>query len=177
MNTSTAPINPLRATTRGIVSGAVGTLAMDLLWYSRYRRGGGLDGFADWEFSSSTTSFEDAGAPAQVGRRFVRTVLRKELPDRAAALTNNVVHWVTGSQWGALYGIVTRSRTASSPADGLLLGPVAWGTAYALLGSAGIYEPIWRYDKETLAKDLGAHVVFGVATAGAYRLVERARAV
>lgn len=171
----TAPISPLRAITRGIVAGAVGTLAMDLLWYSRYRRGGGKDGFVSWEFSSSATSFEDAGAPAQVGKRFVRSVMRKDLPDRAAALTNNVVHWATGSQWGALYGIATRSRAASSPADGLLLGPAAWGTAYALLGAAGIYEPIWRYDKETLAKDLGAHLVFGVATAAAYRFLGRAR--
>jgi len=44
-----------------------------------------------------------------------------------------------------------------------------------MLGAAGIYEPIWRYDKETLAKDLSAHLVFGVATAAAYRLVARGR--
>jgi hypothetical protein len=170
-----APISLPKAVTRGVVAGTAGTLAMDLVWYSRYRRGGGQDGFLDWEFSSPTASFEDAGAPAQVGKRIVHAVARKDLPDRAAALTNNVVHWATGSQWGALYGIVTRSRTERSPAHGLLLGPAAWGTAYALLGSAGIYEPIWRYDKETLAKDLGAHLVFGVATAAAYRVMDRHR--
>ncbi len=172
---STTPTSPLGTITRGVVAGAVGTLAMDLLWYSRYRRSRGEDGFLRWEFSSSTASFEEAGAPAQVGRRVVRTVLRKELPDRSAALTNNVVHWATGSQWGALYGVVTRSRAGSTPSDGLLLGPVAWGMAYAVLGAAGIYEPIWRYDKETLAKDLSAHLVFGVATATAYRLLGRDR--
>jgi hypothetical protein len=170
----TAPNRPLRAIARGAVAGAVGTLAMDLLWYSRYRRSGGEDSFIHWEFSSSTKSFADAGAPAQVGRRVVHTVLRKELPDRSAALTNNVVHWATGSQWGALHGVLTRSRSGSAAAEGLLLGPVAWGSAYALLGAAGIYEPIWRYDKETLAKDLSAHLVFGVATATAHRLMGRA---
>jgi hypothetical protein len=86
-----------------------------------------------------------------------------------------VVHWATGSQWGALYGVVTRSRAGSTPSDGLLLGPVAWGTAYTVLGAAGIYEPIWRYDKETLAKDLSAHLVFGVAIATVYRLLGRDR--
>jgi hypothetical protein len=171
----TAPVTPLRAAARGVVAGAVGTLAMDLLWYSRYRRGGGLDSFHDWEFSSSTTGFEDAGAPAQVGKRIVHAVARKDLPDRVAGMTNNVVHWATGSQWGALYGIVTRSKPGPSPAHGLVLGPVAWGTAYALLGAAGIYEPMWRYDTETLAKDLSAHLVFGVATAAAYRLMDRHR--
>ncbi|CAN5223931.1 hypothetical protein BH24ACT1_BH24ACT1_05230 [soil metagenome] len=170
---STLPISLGRAISRGVVAGAAGTFAMDLLWYARYRRGGGLDGFLGWEFSSSTTTFEDAGAPAQVGKRVVCTVLGKELPDRSAALTNNVVHWASGSQWGALYGVARRSRPGSFPVDGLLLGPVAWGTAYALLGAAGIYEPMWRYNKETLAKDLVAHLVFGVATAGAYRVMER----
>ncbi|MDZ7675328.1 MAG: hypothetical protein U5K30_09695 [Acidimicrobiales bacterium] len=171
----TEPISLPRAVTRGMVAGAVGTLAMDLVWYSRYRRGGGQDGFLDWEFSSSTTGFENAGAPAQVGKRIVHTVTRKDLPDRVAGLTNNMVHWATGSQWGALYGIVTRSTTDPSPAHGPLLGPAAWGTAYALLGAAGIYEPIWRYDTKTLAKDLSAHLVFGVATAAAYRIMDRHR--
>lgn len=171
MDTPASPTSALTAMTRGAVAGAFGTLAMDLLWYSRYRRRGGLDGFLRWEFSSSTTSFEEAGAPAQVGKRVVRTVLRKDLPDRSAALTNNVVHWATGAHWGALYGAMSRSRPGPSPADGLVIGPVAWGAAYALLGAAGIYEPIWRYDKDTLAKDLGAHLVFGVATATAHRLL------
>lgn len=175
MDTPASPTSALRAITRGAVAGAIGTLAMDLVWYARYRRGGGLDSFPRWEFSSSTTSFEEAGAPAQVGKRVVRTVLRKDLPDRSAALTNNVVHWVTGAQWGALYGAMSRSRPRCSPADGLVIGPVAWGSAYALLGAAGIYEPIWSYDKDTLAKDLSAHLVFGVATATAHRLLARGR--
>ena len=173
MDRSTPPSNPIGMVARGVLAGAVGTVAMDLVWYSRYRRGGGEDGFVEWEFSSSTKGFDDAGAPAQVGKRVVHTVFRKELPDRAAALTNNVVHWATGSQWGALYGVARRIRAGSSPADGLLLGPVAWGTAYALLGAAGIYEPIWRYDTETLAKDLSAHLVFGAATAAASRVLDR----
>jgi hypothetical protein len=29
---------------------------MDLLWYARYRRGGGDEGFVEWEFSRSTKS-------------------------------------------------------------------------------------------------------------------------
>lgn len=163
---------PLKALTRGIVAGAVGTLAMDLVWYSRYRRSGGEDGFLDWEFSSSTEGFEDAGAPAQVGRRVAKAVFHRELPDHSAGLTNNVVHWATGCQWGALYSIARRN-TETGPGLGLALGPVAWGAAYGLLGAAGIYEPIWRYDSETLVKDLTAHLVFGIATATAHRALDR----
>lgn len=169
---SSTSSSPLGAVVRGIIAGAGGTLAMDLLWYSRYRRGGGEDGFADWDLSTSTSSFDEAPAPAQVGRRLAGLV-GVELPDRTAGLTNNVVHWATGAQWGALYGLTAGRAGAPNPALGLALGPAAWGSAYALLGAAGIYEPIWTYDRDTLAQDLSAHLVFGLATATAYRLLTR----
>jgi hypothetical protein len=160
---------------RGVAAGAVGTVAMDVLWYARYRRGGGDEGFLDWEFSRSTKSFDDAGAPAQVGRRIAKTLFRTELPAEAAAATNNVVHWSTGVQWGAIYGIALGSLDTTSPAFGLALGPLAWGTSYALLGVAKVYKPIWEYDTKTLGKDLSAHLVFGVATAAAFRALTSRR--
>jgi len=45
---------------RGVVAGAVGTLAMDLIWWRRYRRGGGDDGFVDWDLATSTAGFDEA---------------------------------------------------------------------------------------------------------------------
>ena len=47
-----APQTPLGALIRGVLAGAVGTVAMDLLWFYRYKRGGGESGFLDWEFSA-----------------------------------------------------------------------------------------------------------------------------
>lgn len=163
------------AVVRGVAAGAVGTVAMDLLWYARYRRGGGDEGFFDWEFSRSTKSFDDAGAPAQVGRRIAKTLFRADLPAGSAAATNNVVHWATGVQWGGIYGLALGSLETASPAFGLALGPLAWGTSYVLLGAAKVYKPIWEYDAKTLGKDLSAHLVFGVATAAAFRALTRRR--
>jgi hypothetical protein len=77
---------PLGAVGRGLAAGAVGTLAMDLLWYARYRRGVGV-----------------------------------------------------------------------------------WAVDYAVLPAAGLYKPIQDYDRETLAKDLTAHLVYGATTAAALR--------
>jgi hypothetical protein len=37
----------------------------------------------------------------------------------------------------------------------------------------GLYEPIWKYDRKTLAKDLTAHLVYGLGTATALRLLSR----
>jgi hypothetical protein len=47
----------------------------------------------------------------------------------------------------------------------------AWLASYALLAPAGLYEPIWKYRPEVLAKDASAHLVYGLATAGAFRVL------
>jgi hypothetical protein len=146
---------------------------MDLLWYSRYRRGAGRDRFLGWELSGSVTGFDDAPAPAQVGRRAAKALFKTDLPDSAASLTNNVVHWATGAQWGAIYGLACGLTGQSNPALGLVLGPTAWGSSYLLLGAAKIYKPIWDYDTRTLAEDLTAHLLFGAVTATTFRVLTR----
>lgn len=153
---------------RGAIAGAVGTLAMDLVWYRRYRRGGGDESFPDWEFATEVTSFEGASAPGKVGKRIADAV-GVELPDRAAAATTNVMHWLTGLGYGAGHALLAHRRGFLR--GGALTGAGAFTNSYATLGAIGVYEPIWKYDVETLAKDLSAHLVFGLATGTTYRLL------
>ena len=160
---------PLGLIGRGVAAGALGTLAMDLVWFRRYRNGGGTDGFVDWEFSAGTKSYEDAAAPAQVGKRAVEGVFAVELPPESAALVNNAVHWATGAGWGAAYAVVAGSSRSANPAFGAVLGPAAWATSYLVLGLAKLYKPLWDYDARTLGRDLSAHFVFGLTTATALR--------
>jgi hypothetical protein len=165
---------PLGAVLRGIAAGAVGTVAMDLVWYARYRRGGGEDSFVDWEFSAHTKSWEDASAPAQVGKRVLEGFLQREIPDAAAAMTNDAVHWATGLQWGALYGLVAGSAAKRpTPVSGAALAAAAFTTSYVVLGLAKLYRPIWEYDIRTLAKDFGGHLAFGLGTAAVFRALDR----
>ena len=164
-----ARVTPLGSIARGVLAGAAGTLAMDLVWFRRYRKGGGTDGFVDWEFSAGTKSYEDAPAPAQVGKRAVEGIFDTELAPESAALMSNAVHWATGIGWGALYGIVAGSTRSAHPALGAVLGPAAWTNSYLMLGLAKLYKPMWEYDAKTLGRDLGAHAVFGLATATVFR--------
>src|SRR3954470_10798497 len=83
----------------GAVAGAVGTAAMDLLLYRRYREGGGKDSLWHWEFAGGVTSWDEASAPGQLGRKAERFVTRRPPPDRWARTTTNVVHWATGIGW------------------------------------------------------------------------------
>jgi len=166
-------VTPLRAVTRGVVAGAVGTAVMDLLWYTCYKRGGGEQSPLQWEFGEGVTGWDDVSAPGQVGRRVVEGFLARELPDSRARLTNNVVHWVYGIAWGAHYGIVAGSSARPRSAWGLVLGPAVWLSGYAVLPLAKLYKPMWEYDTETLAKDLSAHVAYGAATGAAFAALSR----
>ncbi len=152
----------------GAVAGSAGTLAMDSLWYTRYRLRGGEPGFVGWEFSSTVNSFDGAPAPAQVGR-LVATKLGLQLPDSSAALVNNIVHWFTGVGWGAAHALVF-GRSLPWLA-GPITGTVAWLTSYAALAPLGIYQPLWKYDRKTLTDDWTAHLVFGLGTALTFWLV------
>ncbi|MWB97843.1 hypothetical protein [Agromyces seonyuensis] len=156
----------------GVLAGAVGTLAMDLVWYRRYRRSGGTERFLAWEFAEDTTSWETASAPGQVGLRAFRVALRRTPPDTWARPTTNLVHWATGAGWGVAYALARRS-VVRSEAAAAALGPAAWLTSYATLPLLGVYRPIWKYDARTLARDLGAHTIFGLATATTLAAVDR----
>ena len=159
---------PLGAVVRGLVAGAVGTLALDVVQYLRYRRGGGADSFPSWEFSAGVRTWDGAPAPAQVGRRLVEGLFQCKVPDSAAALVNNVTHWGFGIASGAVYGVLAGSLPKPGVALGPPFGAAVWAGGYVVLPAAGLYKPIWEYDRKVLADDLSAHLVYGITTAVAF---------
>ena len=170
-------VTPLGAVVRGSLAGAAGTLAMDAVWYTRYRKGGGTQAFAEWEFSSGLSSWDGAPAPALVGKRLYEGLFQRELAPRWAGVTNNITHWGTGILWGVQYGIVA-SSIRNQRVQAMLastLGPSVWATSYVVLPAAKLYEPIWDYGVKTLAKDLSAHMVFGGVTSTVLRVLGGAR--
>lgn len=154
--------------TRGIAASALGTLSMDLFLYRRYRREGGKSGFGDWESSAGLATWEDAPAPAKVGKRMIETITRRELSPRYARLVNNATHWGYGMSAGAPFGLLAASPKLRY---GPPFGASVWASGYVTLPLLGVYKPIWEYDLETLAKDLSAHLVYGTATAAALRVL------
>ncbi|MFF8553652.1 hypothetical protein ACF058_12550 [Streptomyces sp. NPDC015501] len=166
-----AGTTPLGAVARGMLAGAAGTLAMDALLYLRYRRGGGDEGFVPWETAASLRDWKDAPAPAQVGRRLVEGLFQREVGPRWARSANNATHWAYGMLAGAQYGLVAGSLARPRIGYGIPLGAGLWGTGYAVLPAAGLYRPITEYDRATLAKDLGAHLLYGLTTAAVFAVL------
>lgn len=164
-------LTPVGAVLGSLLAGAAGTAVMDALWYARYRRDGGTSSFPEWETAAGLDSFEGAPAPAQVGKRVVEGLLQRELKPDKARLVTNLVHWGSGLAWGAAYGIVAGSTRRPRPRYGLLFGPVVWSTAYLVLPSTGIYQPMRQYDAKTLWKDASAHLAYGLGTAASFKLL------
>lgn len=168
----TPSITPAGAVLRGLAAAAAGTAVMDLKEYITYRRHGNTSGLVAWEFGG-IHNWDQASAPGQVGKRLVEAWTEKPLSPRWADLTNSIVHWSFGVQWGALFGIVAGS-TKTSP---ILLGPpygaFVWLFGYTVLPLGHFYKPMWEYDRTTLAKDLLTHLVYGAATGVAYRALSR----
>jgi hypothetical protein len=160
---------PLGALGRGLIAGAVGTCAMDLLWFYRYKRDGGQSSFLEWEFSIGLDDWSRASAPGQLGKRVYEAVFQHELKSDWAALTNNVMHWSYGTGWGGLYGLLAGSAPRPRIVWGFPFALIVWGTSYVVLPLAGLYKPIWEYDLPTLWKDLSAHLLYGLGTAATFR--------
>lgn len=156
---------------RGVAASALGTLAMDAWLYRDYRHDGGNEAFPGWESSEGLVSWENAPAPALVAKRVLDGVLGHELSPRYARLLNNVTHWGFGLATGAGYGLLVGSRRKPSVWFGPPFGAAVWAGGYVVLPLLGVYKPIWKYDLKTLEKDLSAHLVFGTATAAAFRLL------
>jgi hypothetical protein len=166
-------VSALGSSLRGVAASLPGTFAMDVSLYRQYRRDGGDTAFAAWESSEGLVSWEDAPAPALVAKQFLETVLRREVPPRYARVLNNATHWGFGAGAGAAYGLLLGSRGTPSLWSGPPFGAAVWAQGYVVLPLLGVYQPIWKYDLVTLAKDLRAHLVFGTATAVAYRVLAR----
>jgi uncharacterized membrane protein YagU involved in acid resistance len=172
MDTREQPLSPLAAVAAGLLAGVVGTAVMDAVLYARYRRGGGTDRPMAWEFPP-IENWQRASDPGQVARRLIEGFTQRPIPDRWARLTTTVAHWAFGSASAAAYGVVAGSLRRPRPLDGIPFGAAVWTLGYVLLPQAGLYKPIWEYDVETLAKDLSAHLAYGVSTATAFWLLAK----
>jgi hypothetical protein len=167
------PLTPLAAVAGGALAGLVGTAAMDAVLYARYRRGGGQEAPLAWEFPP-IESWPQASDPGQVARRLIEGFTQRPIPDRWARLTTTVAHWAFGAASAAAYGVVAGSLRRPRPLDGVPFGASVWALGYVVLPQAGLYRQIWTYDAETLAKDLAAHLAYGLATATAFTLLAKA---
>ena len=124
---------------RGAVASTVGTLAMDVSLYRRYRHDGGNAPFPGWEPSEGLVSWEKAPAPALVAKQLLESLLKHEVSPRYARFLSNATHWGTASPQA--------SDTGSSSAPG---ASPRCGSAYRSVPRSGRPDtPCFQYSGST----------------------------
>jgi uncharacterized membrane protein len=135
----------------GVAAAAVGTAAMTSAQYWAYGLFGG----------------EASEAPAQVGERILGALGVKVKKEQQPAL-NTAMHVLYGSSWGLPFGLLRgRGERGPGPVEGLAFGFTAWAASLAELPALGVAEPAWRRPATAIVRDLGFHLVYGLATAAA----------
>ena len=172
MNTRANNITPLRAVVGGLLSGLVGTVSLDAVHYLKQRRAGGTQSPLRWEFAPIDT-WAQAPPPGQVAKRLVEGFTQRKIPDRWAWLVSTTAHWAFGSASGIVYGILVGSLRKPLPIYGLPFGARVWASGYIVLPKAGLYKPIWEYDRNTLAWDFSAHLAYGATTGAVFWLFSK----
>ena len=114
------------------------------------------------------TGSEPSTTPAEVAKRIIRGVLHREVSDARTPLLNNVMHWLYGTGWGALYGVARRE-----PGQGVAFGLLVWGASLVELPAMKLAPPIWETPPSGIAPDRGFHLVYGVATVQVLRALTR----
>jgi hypothetical protein len=149
-------LTPLGAAGRGVLSGAVGTALMTATQMAYY----------------SATGTESSSTPGEVGRRIISGVLQREAPEASSTALNQGMHWLYGSVWGLQYGIVAGSSPPRSLTRGAIgIGLTVWASSRAEMAAMQIAPPPWEDPPSSLAMDVGFHLVYGLGTALAFRIL------
>jgi hypothetical protein len=148
-----------RGLAAGVVAGAVGTLALDVVSY------------CDMLVRGRAASELPARAVAQLARKLgfdLGEASPDEARNRAGAL-GALLGCGTGLGVGAAYGVLARGRRAGS-LTGLAMGAVAMIVANAPMVAQGLTDPR-TWGVAGWVSDIVPHVAYGWATVGTYRLV------
>jgi hypothetical protein len=153
----------MKSLLRGVVAGVAGTGVMTAYQLAVARlQGKPLS-------TPVPERWDDAPAPAQAAKKLAdalgqgRRLTRENVP-----LLTNVMHWLYGIGWGAVYGVTAARRAPDPLLAGVELGTGVWTASYAQLVPLGIYQPPWKYPVKTIALDLSYHLVYGLSVASAY---------
>jgi uncharacterized membrane protein YagU involved in acid resistance len=116
---------------------------------------------------------EPSTTPAEVGRRIVEGVLQREVPEERIGVLNNAMHWLYGTSWGAVYGLVQSSQRSRGACDGPVFGAIVWSASLVHLPAMRLAPPVWEYPPDQLTSDVGFHLVYGIGVGAAFALLDR----
>jgi hypothetical protein len=147
-------VGAVGAVGRGLVAGAIGTIALTLAERAEM----------------AVTGRKASTFPGQVGVK-----LSGRDPASSPELVeklNPMVHWAHGIALGPVRGLLDRAGMGPAAAT-LVFVPMVWGGDAALYRALGLAPEPWRWTPGELATDLFGKSVLAVSTSVAYSLLDR----
>jgi hypothetical protein len=134
----------------------------------------GLAGTAAMTVSSTIEqklrSREPSSAPADAAANVLGI---DSFPDeRAKSAFGNAVHWMYGTGWGAVRGLLRGLGVPPLAATALHFAAV-WGNEQVALPALGVAAPLTEWGAEEIAIDAFHHAVYVSATGAAYEALEQ----
>ncbi len=83
-----------------------------------------------------------------------------------------VVHWVYGTSWGALRGVLGAVGLTGPAAAGAHFAAV-WGSGLVMLPALGVAPSVKEWGAKALATDAFHHLVYAAATSMAFAALDR----
>ncbi|MBW3535313.1 MAG: hypothetical protein KY453_08880 [Gemmatimonadetes bacterium] len=192
------PRNPWRDAILGMAGGVLGTMAMNRFWQAlaaalpddeeaeraeEQRRESSGDGPDTEEREGPLDDIsvvgpfnrEEESAPETMGRVAYTKLYGEEPSDETRGTRATEIHWATGLALGGLYGLLRGdARDGLDLGGGLLFGAGAWlMNDEVLVPMLGLSDGPTAQEPAEHVKALGAHVVYGLATAAATQALER----
>jgi hypothetical protein len=134
---------------KGMVAGAVGTIAMTV----------------SERLEMAVSGREASTVPGQVGAH----LLPRQNPSSTTDIErlNTPVHWAHGISMGALRGALDQAGLRGLPASAAHFA-LLWGGDAALYRALGIADVPWRWDADELGPDLFHKAVYAAVTGAVY---------
>jgi len=147
-------VNILSALGRGLIAGAVGTVAMTL----------------SQTLEMSLSRRKGSQVPGKVGAHLLPGRDPQSTTD--IATLNSPVHWAHGISMGALRGLLDTAGLRG-PAASAVHFALVWGGDAALYRALGIADVPWRWAAEELGIDLLHKGVYAAVTGATYEVMSR----
>lgn len=144
----------VQAVGRGLVAGAIGTIALTLAESAEMR------------LTGRTPSM----IPGQVGAKLAGLDAKTH---PAVKPLNPIVHWTHGISLGAVRGLLDVAGLRALPAT-VVFYPLVWGGDALMYRTLGLAPAPWKWQRDELLTDLFGKAVLALATSGAYILLDNA---
>ncbi len=164
--------SPLTVIVKGAMAGAAGTAVMGTFME---RAPGWMERMGVTMPSSPPGPTAPDSPTEEVAERIVEGVAKRPIDSAGKARAGQMVHWSYGAGWGALFAVLQSSFTPPPLIHGSLFGAMVGVVADTVMPRLGLQNPPSRNPGQINVMHMAAHVVFGIATALTYQILNLGR--